>query len=242
MKSPPEASPRQTQTWTSGTSHRPPRRRLRRAGSGLTRRFVLAQQRAELGGDLRNGLGRQYETTVPLSRDDVLGPPLRIGLRKILASVAAAALFADQRAARDRFGDADEVLEIEREVPARVVDARAGHTRAGRASAKPLESGERFLQLITPADDPDEHLHRVLQLRVDRVRALVAALFALRLHPLRAGVHLRFVDLRCARAFAVFGRGLAGAASEDEQVGQRVAAETVRAVHACRDLASRIEP
>src|SRR2546428_2967547 len=91
MKSPPEASPRHTQTWTSGTARPPGSDRCLGAGRRQAGRFVLAQKRAELGWNLGDRLGREGQTTVALSRDDVLRPPHRVRLREVLAGVAAAA-------------------------------------------------------------------------------------------------------------------------------------------------------
>ena len=77
---------------------------------------------------------------------------------------------------------------------------------------------------------------------MDRVRVFVSALLERRLQPLPECGELRLVDLRRARALAVCGGGFTGTASENEEVRQRIAAEAVRAMHARRDLARRVQP
>src|SRR5439155_13076836 len=116
-----------------------------------------------------------------------------------------------------------------------VVDATPLDLRAGRARAQPFEAGESLLELVALADDADELLHRVLQLGVYRVRVFTAAALEGSREPLRVRAELRVVHARRGSALAVLGRGLTGTLAEHQEVRERVPAEPVRAVHACRD-------
>src|SRR5207302_9399372 len=91
-------------------------------GGDLASGLVLADERLELVRHTWNRLGDELEASGAPARHDVLGPPLRVGLREVLARVAAAALGTHERAPGDRFAHSDEVLEVEREVPTGVVD------------------------------------------------------------------------------------------------------------------------
>src|SRR4051812_6022799 len=124
-----------------------------RARGGFARGLVLAEKRTELGRDLRDRLRADRKTAIALPNDDVLRPPPRISFGEVVARVAAAALLADECAPRDRFGDADEILEVERKVPAGVVDTRAGDARPRGARPQTLEARECFLELVAPSDD-----------------------------------------------------------------------------------------
>ena len=126
-------------------------------------------------------------------------------------------------------------------MPPRVVDATALHTRAGGACSQALEPRKRFLELVAPADDADELLHRVLQLGMDGVRVFVTASLERRREALRIRALLCFVRARRRSARAVFRRGLTRALAEDEQIRERVPAEPVRTVHAGRHLARGIQ-
>ena len=128
-------------------------------------------------------------------------------------------------------------------MPRRVVHASARDRAARRARAKGVDPRERLAQLVGGADDPDEVLHRVGELGVQRVRVLAAAPLEWREDLLRSAAHLLLVEQRHAReALRVLGRIEARAAAEHEQVGERVATEAVRAVHPGGDLARGEEP
>ena len=77
----------------------------------------------------------------PLRVDDVERAELRDLVRVVVAEVAAAALLALDRRARDRLGHGQQVVQIERRVPAGVVLAVAGDADA--AAARSCSAGER---------------------------------------------------------------------------------------------------
>src|SRR5439155_24786933 len=92
-------------------------------------------------------------------------------------------------------------------------------------------------------DDADEVVHHLLQLGVQRVGVLAAVAAAERgERGLDRGVHGGPGDSRTGRTRTARRRVLAGALAEDQQIGQRVAAQPVRAVHAAGHLARREQP
>src|SRR5207302_1869205 len=156
---------------------------------------------------------------------NVFCAPLRIGLRVILAGVAAAALGTHERAPSDRFAYSDEVLEVEREVPTGVVDAGPGDPYARGPRAQSLDAHERFLELALRADDPDELLHRVLKIGLDLVRVFVSRALERRGDPVGICPQLGLVDARGRAALGVVGGRESGAPAEHEEIRKRVAAE-----------------
>jgi hypothetical protein len=126
---------------------------------------------------------------------------------------------------------------IASEVPAGVVGAAATDGDAGPPRTElgdPLQgAGEVGLD----AEDPDERLHDRLEVPLDGVGIL--ALGAFERHGQLAdgvrdldGIHVRRVGQRRR----VSGGARSGASTEDQEIGQRVAAQAVRAVHAAGDL------
>src|SRR3979409_1449898 len=92
--------------------------------------LLTEDQLAQLLRDLRERLGSELELPASLPRDDVLLPPLRIGLREVFAGMTAAALLAHERGAGAGRGDGEQRMQIEREVPARVELAVPLHRHA----------------------------------------------------------------------------------------------------------------
>src|ERR671911_745070 len=86
--------------------------------------------------------------------------------------------------------------------------------------------------------------HHLLELLLDQVRALAFFLLLQRLeHTPYLVQHLTLVYLRRMHALLDVRSGtLAGPTSEDEQIGERVAPEAVRAVQTTGDLAGGEEP
>ena len=175
---------------------------------------------------------------------EVHGGPLVRGTRVVVAGVATPGLLPLQRCLGDALGDDQHVAQVHRQVPAGVVLAVPLDAEVLGAFLELLDHREGLGQLLLGPDDADQVLHVRLEVLVDRVRVLAAAAVLER----REREVLRREDvlvtnggrlarrLRCARR-----GGLAGAASEDEQVRQRVAAEPVRAVHAARALAHGVQ-
>src|SRR5512135_425670 len=236
--SPPDASPRKIFIVTSAIS----RTSCRRADRGRSGGLVFAEQCLELGRDLRRGLDADLDRVATLLRDDDLLPPRGVGLREVLAGVTTAALFACQRRPRDGHRTRELRADVERGVPRRVVRTPALRRRALRAHRKRVEPHDRLLELAPVADDADERLHGVLQLRLDRVRVLSFVPLERRGEVAFRACDLLLVEERHAReALGVFGRIETRAAPEDDQVRERVPAETVRAVKTRRALARREE-
>ena len=109
-------------------------------------------------------------------------------------------------------------------------------------SLKPLELLQRLLHFAFAAHDADQFLHHVLQLVLDLVRAFGAAAWLRRAQTGRAP---RLAASSICASLTVHGRiflrelrgVFAGAFAEDEQIGERIAAETVRAVQTGRAFA-----
>src|SRR5439155_17212448 len=175
---------RTTYTLTFGRS-------LSRARNGdLRARLLLAEEGPQLARGLGRRRGSQLALTVAQPRDDVLLAPIRVRLRVVVARMATAALLAEQRRPRHRLGAEEHRPQVEREVPRRVVHASARDRAARRARAERVDARQRLTQLVGGADDPDEVLHRVGELGVQRVRVLAAAPLEGREDLLRSAAHL----------------------------------------------------
>src|SRR5438270_3998160 len=104
-----------------------------------------------------------------------------------------------------------------------------------------VELLQRELYLVCCADDADEVVHDLLEVLLQQVGVLgIGAVLGTEgaNRPLRRSVDVGLVDRRPTRAEGVDvrRRSEAGPATEHEQVGQRVTAQPVRAVHATGDL------
>ena len=86
--------------------------------------------------------------------------------------MSAATLFPLERRTRCRFGDDEQILQVERGVPARVVLTVATHAHARRASCQGLDAGQRLLHLMLRAHDAHEILHVFLQRLLDLIGAV----------------------------------------------------------------------
>ena len=156
---------------------------------------------------------------------------------EIRAGVGSPAFLAGQARLGDRLGHGQQILQIQGRMPAGVVLAvprRGGHMRA---LAQPVDRFERLQHLVFMAHDADFRLHHRLQLVLNRKRILALAA------PLegRHGPVLGVLDLLSVDAggtvFSGERRGVfPGALAEDQQIGQRVAAQAVGAVQAGRAL------
>ncbi len=170
--------------------------------------------------------------------------PVRVGRGEVVAGVAAARLLALQRRLGDALGDHEHVGEVEGEVPAGVVLPVALHAELLGARLELLDLDERLAQLVGLADDPDQALHDVLEVLLDRVGVLAALHLERRQRRGGGRLHLLVGDLGrvLPDAVGVVRRVVAGAAPEHQQVRQRVAAEPVGAVHAAGHLTRGVQP
>src|SRR5207302_1183688 len=87
-----------------------------------------------------------------------------------MPSSAATALRAHERGARAGLRDRDQGSEVEGEVPAGIELPVPLDGHPLRATLQLVELRDRLMELGLGADDPDERLHRLLQLGVERVR------------------------------------------------------------------------
>src|ERR1035437_8871727 len=84
--------------------------------------FLLLDGVLEVGRHWRNGLAREFHGAIGASaHDNVEGGRRRILLRIVIAEMPAAAFLALDRRARNRLGYGQQVLQVHRRVPPRVV-------------------------------------------------------------------------------------------------------------------------
>ena len=128
-------------------------------------------------------------------------------------------------------------------MPSVVVLAMAGDARAPGSFAQVLDRFQCLLHFALHAHDAYQVLHRFLQVVLDLVRILARGAVVERRERGCGGVlHLGFIDLRCAILAREFGSILAGALAEDQQVGERIAAQAIGAVQARSCFARRKQP
>ena len=158
----------------------------------------------------------------------------------VVAELRAAALLAQQRGAGDGFGNGQQLSQIHGGVPAVVVLAVARDPGAGGALAQSGDHVQRLLHLAFDAHDADQVLHLLLQLVLDGVRILAgwprsngSSAFAAALWTCRSSMAAGALALRELR------RIFAGALAEDEQVGERIAAQPIGAMQARGHFAGR---
>src|SRR5205809_791645 len=157
--------------------------------------------------------------------------------------MAAATLLALECRQGTALGHGKKRPEVERRVPAGVVGATPRHADALCARLEGLELPESLLELALGTDQADQALHRLLEVGLDRVRILTADAREGLDQLTRDRVDLACVDReRTAEVLRVERRVEPGTPPENEKVRERVAAETIRAVHPARDLARREEP
>src|SRR2546426_7045097 len=153
-----------------------------------------------------------------------------------------AALLAEQRAACDPLRYRDHVDQVARQVPARIVEARA---LDADLPGTLLESGERLqaeLQIFLHAEDPDVLVHADLEVAVDLVGALAGGALEGSEHLLRLALDFALVEARArGDALRMLRRVEPRAPPEHQEVGERVPSEPVGAVEPRRHLARRVE-
>ena len=157
--------------------------------------------------------------------------------------MGAAALGPQPRAARHRLRHEQQVPQLGDEVPAGVVRPLALDANSRQPTAELDELSDRLVEIGLDPEDPDERLHRGLEIGLDAVRILAARPLERSLDLLHRIADLERGDPRHIR-FAS-GRGRSGRSrplTEHEQIGQGVAPESIRAVHPAGDLARREEP
>ena len=154
----------------------------------------------------------------------------RILLRIVVAEMRAAAFLALQGRERDGFGNREQIVQIERGVPAGIVFAIAADAHFAGALFQLRDPFQRALQLILAADDAHQILHQVLQIVLHLIRAFPLPLEGL--ERLAAPLHppARWSMLPGSVIFRELRRKLARALAEDHQIGQRIAAQPIRAM------------
>ncbi len=103
-----------------------------------------------------------------------------------------------------------------------------------------LDLFDRLFHLFLAPHDPDQILHRGLQVILDREWIFAAGPALKRLQCLsRRFVHLSRVDRAGTIFLRVFRRELPGALSKNQKIGKRISAQTVRAMKSRGTFARR---
>ena len=151
------------------------------------------------------------------------------------------------RSAHDGLGEHQHVGDVANRVPAGVECAATRHADVRAPLAQREDRRQRPLQRLLAAPDPGVVLHRQLQVLVQLVRVLArcraVGVPAERLEQVGLlGRDLRVVeDSRGPGGLRKLRRRLTGAPAEDEDVAERVAPETVRAMQATGHLAGGVQ-
>src|SRR6185437_14506323 len=178
----------------------------------------------------------QFGASVAAAVDfEVHRAPGFVLMGEIVAEVAAAALLALAAGAGDQLGHGEQAVEIEGGVPAGVVLAVAADAGAGGALAEGGDAGEGLVHLGLGADNAHPILHHLLQLVLHGEGVLAAgAALERRLGAANGGRDLvgDGGGAGGGRDLGEAGGMLAGALAEDQQIGERVAAEAVGAMQA----------
>ena len=123
-------------------------------------------------------------------------------------------------------------MQVDRGMPAGVVHPVALHAHMLRPLLELPEDLQRVRHFLFAPHDSDQLLHPLLQLFLDLIGRLAVARIALerRQRPLPQCLDLFLVNRDRAILLGELGGILAGPLAEDQQVGQRIAAQTVGAM------------
>ncbi len=162
----------------------------------------------------------------------------------VVAGVAAAALGAQQRRLGHTFADQQHIAQVDGQVPARIELPVPLHGHVVVAVAQFGELLDGLLQLVFLADDADQIVHGLLQVHVQRVRVLPRAALTGRIERchsrFRGRGQIGIGDLGPGgQLLHIGGRAEPGAASEHQQIRERVAAQAVGPVQTARAFAGR---
>src|SRR5277367_3612427 len=115
-------------------------------------------------------------------------------------------------------------------MPAGVKHARAFDAGGCQALLELFQFTERALHILAVAKDTYKVLHDFLQVAVNRVGTLTGLPLEWRERFLFGLLDLRWIQSWRGNLLGIFGGGKAGTASEDKEIGERVASQTIRAV------------
>src|SRR5215203_266561 len=202
---------------------------------------LAARHVSDLAFDQRSQVLRHRRYISPLDADLALGalPDDEVDLAELFvwtveveAPLRPAALLALERGAEDDLGDLDQIAYVLRRVPAGVEEPRPPHLDVGQPVLERQDLLEALLERVLIAHEVCVLHHRFLELLLHEVRALAFPLLLQRLQDARdLRPYLAVLDLCTVRALLyVLHYPQAGPPAEDEQIGERVASQTVRAV------------
>src|SRR5918997_4218638 len=172
------------------------------------------------------------DLALPVLRDNEVDlAELLVGAVEVEAPLGTPSLLALQRRAEDDLGDLDQVPDVLRGVPARVEEARPPHLDVGQPVLERQDLAEPLLEGVFVAHQVGVLHHRLLELLLHEVGALIGAARGLleRLEDARdLGPYLPLLYVGPVRALLdVPSRPHPGPPAEDEQVGERVPSQTV---------------
>src|SRR2546423_3573779 len=184
--------------------------------------LVLLDNSLEIVPHLRNRLAHHLHFAAGTAFDDnVEFRVARILFGEVVTEVAAAAFLALECSAGDDLRYRQQVLQIKGGVPPRIVLPVSSNRHLPRALTQRFESFQCATDLFLAAHDADQLLHHSLQIVLDLVGALFAAL---PIERLQCGSHdlvsLLGVCSRCCLPSRVFGGVFARAHSEYQQIRQ----------------------
>src|SRR3989304_4819681 len=152
-------------TWVASSLWRPSRATLPPLRPGAVRPL---EELPEFRRHLEERLPADRQLGPHLPNDEVDLPQLGVRLGVVVPSVAAAALHPLQRREGDRMGDGEERVEIQSQVPGRVVLPIAVDLDPPAPLPERRNLLQRLLQLALGPDAPHQALHALLEVLVDR--------------------------------------------------------------------------
>src|SRR5665213_997195 len=165
------------------------RRRRRRARCGTSRCALrswwptlgcwsshLLDHGRQLTGHGRYGLAAQlHRPACALPDDDVERAVARVLVRVVVAEVAAAALAPLESRPRNGLGDRQEVAQVERGVPTRIVLAITIHAHPCGSRSELFDPSQRLAHVVLLSHDAHQVLHRLLERLLYLIRSFSLA-------------------------------------------------------------------
>src|SRR3954464_12450668 len=194
--------------------------------------FILLDDSLQMLRHFRYRLARELRLTVrTTANDDVELAEVRIFLGIVVAEMSTAALLSLERCARNDLGDCQQILKVERGVPPRIVLAVTGNRNLAGALVQCREPLDSATDLLLASHDSDKFLHHRLEIVLDLVGSFGAPRSIERLER-ESHDFIRLLGVRARRRLpaCVFRGEFSRAHAKNQQVRQRVAAQSVRTV------------
>ena len=115
-------------------------------------------------------------------------------------------------------------------MPTRIEHSRPADSQILYAVSQLADALQRRFEILLVPVNPDQALHNLLQIAVDRVRAFASLVLERREHLALRLINLRCIDRRRRLSFRVLSRSKPCALAKNQQVRERIAPQTVCAV------------